>query len=98
MTGTLPGHHTNRRTAPARRIRDVLRARILTGAYGEKPLPSETQLAAEFGASRNIVRDVLALLRGFARQQVCRGVVYRQALTAVLADAGEARGSAVVPV
>jgi hypothetical protein len=39
MTGTLPGHHTNRRTAPARRIRDVLRARILTGAYGEKPLP-----------------------------------------------------------
>src|SRR5207302_7042449 len=49
--------------APARRIRDVLRARILTGAYGADPLPSEARLAAEFGASRNVVRDVLTLLR-----------------------------------
>lgn len=63
MTGTLPGQTARTRIAPARRIRDVLRARILTGAYGERPLPSETALAAEFGASRNIVRDVLTLLR-----------------------------------
>lgn len=63
MTGTLPGQPARTRVAPARRIRDVLRARILTGAYGERPLPPETELAAEFGASRNIVRDVLTLLR-----------------------------------
>lgn len=63
MTGTFPGQPARTRVAPARRIRDVLRARILTGAYGERPLPSETDLAAEFGASRNIVRDVLTLLR-----------------------------------
>lgn len=46
-----------------RRIRDVLRTRILTGVYGNRPLPSEAALAAELGASRNVVRDVLALLR-----------------------------------
>jgi GntR family transcriptional regulator len=57
------GAPTRRRADPARRIRDVLRARILTGAYGAAPLPSETELAAEFGASRNVVRDVLTLLR-----------------------------------
>ncbi|NIJ11934.1 GntR family transcriptional regulator [Saccharomonospora amisosensis] len=59
-TRTLAG----RRRAPARRIRDVLRARILAGVYGAEPLPSESQLAADFNASRNIVREVLTLLRG----------------------------------
>ncbi|KUO19930.1 hypothetical protein AQJ91_17455 [Streptomyces dysideae] len=46
-----------------RRVRDVLRTRVLTGVYGNRPLPSEAALAAELGASRNVVRDVLALLR-----------------------------------
>ncbi|GAB3994125.1 GntR family transcriptional regulator [Glycomyces albus] len=46
-----------------RRIRDVLRTRILEGEYGDRPLPSETDLAVEFSASRNVVREVLALLR-----------------------------------
>ena len=54
---------TSRRSAPARRIRDILRARIRSGVYGDRPLPSESQLAADFGTSRNIVRDALALLR-----------------------------------
>ncbi len=53
----------SRRSAPARRIRDILRARIHRGVYGDRPLPPETQLAADFGTSRNIVRDALALLR-----------------------------------
>jgi GntR family transcriptional regulator len=48
---------------PARRIRDALRARILAGTYGEQSLPSEAELATPQRASRNIVRDVLALLR-----------------------------------
>ncbi|MVU77595.1 UTRA domain-containing protein [Nocardia sp. ET3-3] len=52
-----------RRSAPARRVRDILRARIRSGVYGDRPLPSEAQLAADFSASRNIVRDALALLR-----------------------------------
>lgn len=41
----------------------MLRARILAGVYGDRPLPSEGQLAADFHASRNVVRDVLDLLR-----------------------------------
>ncbi|MGV9414905.1 GntR family transcriptional regulator [Nocardia sp. NPDC003693] len=52
-----------RRSAPARRVRDILRARIRSGVYGDRPLPAESQLAADFGTSRNIVRDALALLR-----------------------------------
>lgn len=64
MTGSSAvGAGTGRRTAPVRRIRDVLRARILTGMYGDRPLPSEDQIAADFHASRNIVREVLTLLR-----------------------------------
>ncbi|KKW63148.1 GntR family transcriptional regulator [Mycolicibacterium elephantis] len=54
---------TRSRSAPVRRIRDVLRARIRTGIYGSLPLPSESQLAADFGASRNVIREVLGLLR-----------------------------------
>ncbi|PSR58638.1 GntR family transcriptional regulator [Nocardia sp. MDA0666] len=52
-----------RRSAPARRVRDVLRARIRSGVYGDSPLPLEAALAADFRVSRNIVRDALALLR-----------------------------------
>lgn len=61
-TGT-PGAVTGRRSAPARRVRDIVRARIRSGVYGDRPLPSESQLAADFGTSRNIVRDALSLLR-----------------------------------
>jgi GntR family transcriptional regulator len=41
-----------------------LRARILAGVFGDRPLPSEAQLAADFSTSRNVVREVLTLLRG----------------------------------
>ena len=64
MTATLKKNPaTSRRSAPVRRIRDILRARIRTGVYGNLPLPSESQLAADFAASRNVIREVLALLR-----------------------------------
>ncbi len=53
----------SRRSAPVRRIRDVLRARILTGYYGDRPLPSEPLLATDFATSRNVIREVLGLLR-----------------------------------
>ncbi|GGN92884.1 GntR family transcriptional regulator [Nocardia rhizosphaerihabitans] len=58
-----PDPGTGRRSAPARRIRDILRARIRSGVYGNRPLPAEAQLAADFATSRNIVRDALTLLR-----------------------------------
>ncbi len=54
---------TGRRSAPARRVCDILRARIRSGIYGEHPLPAEAQLAADFCVSRNVVRDALSLLR-----------------------------------
>jgi GntR family transcriptional regulator len=63
MTRAQADHLPGRRVAPARRIRDVLRARILAGGYGDRPLPSEAELAVAFGVSRNVVRDVLGLLR-----------------------------------
>ncbi|MCH7230559.1 GntR family transcriptional regulator [Glycomyces sp. L485] len=62
-TKTVPRAARGRRSGPVRRIRDVLRTRILEGVYGALPLPSETDLALEFNASRNVVREVLALLR-----------------------------------
>jgi GntR family transcriptional regulator len=49
-------------------VRDTLRSQIMEGAFGglaaaSPPLPPETRLAAEFGVSRNAVREALSLLR-----------------------------------
>ncbi|HEX7277968.1 MAG TPA: GntR family transcriptional regulator [Acidimicrobiales bacterium] len=59
-----------RRADPARWLADVLRAQIEhgpgahpDGVHGEGPLPSEHELCRQFGASRNVVRDALDLLR-----------------------------------
>jgi GntR family transcriptional regulator len=57
------------RADAARWARDVLRGQILDGVYGglaaaRPALPSETELAAEFGVSRNAIREALELLRG----------------------------------
>jgi GntR family transcriptional regulator len=54
--------HRQRVTA-VRRVRDVLRSAILSGEYASGPLPSEHALTLQFGVSRAVVRDVLALLR-----------------------------------
>ncbi|MFE0461323.1 GntR family transcriptional regulator [Kitasatospora sp. NPDC058965] len=48
----------------ARQVADVLRQQVLSEAFGDGPLPHEEQLAGEFGASRNTVREALDLLRG----------------------------------
>lgn len=52
----------------ARWVRDVLRTQILDGAFGgiaaPRPLlPPENELAAEWGVSRNAIREALDLLR-----------------------------------
>jgi hypothetical protein len=51
-----------RRADRARQVADVLRQQIHAGAF-DGALPPEHGLAAEFGVSRNTVRDALALLK-----------------------------------
>jgi GntR family transcriptional regulator len=51
------------RSDRARQVADVLRHQLLGGAFGAGPLPGEEALGQEFGASRNTVREALALLR-----------------------------------
>ena len=53
----------NRRAISARRLRDLLRAEILRNDHPQGTIPSETELAARHGVSRNTVREALALLR-----------------------------------
>jgi len=53
----------SRRAIAARRLRDLLRTEILRGQNTDGLMPSETQLAARHGVSRNTVREALALLR-----------------------------------
>lgn len=50
------------RADQARRVADVLRHQIHAGAFDDV-LPSEQQLVSEFDASRNTVREALALLK-----------------------------------
>jgi GntR family transcriptional regulator len=57
-TSRFPGSRANR----ARRVADVLRQQIHTGAYPDG-LPSENELAAEFSASRNTIREALGILK-----------------------------------
>jgi GntR family transcriptional regulator len=52
-----------RRDERARHLRDLLRDEILSGVHGTRVLPSETELAERFSASRNSVREALDLLR-----------------------------------
>jgi GntR family transcriptional regulator len=45
-------------------LRDLLRLRVLSGRFVVAgALPSESELMLEYGASRNVVRDALGLLR-----------------------------------
>jgi GntR family transcriptional regulator len=53
-----------RQRVPAvRRVRDILRSAILAGEYADGLLPGEQPLTMQFGVSRGVIRDVLALLR-----------------------------------
>lgn len=62
-------------------VADVLRRQVLRGSMSDGLLPPEGQLAAEFGVSRNTVRESLELLRreglvervsGLGTRVVCR--------------------------
>jgi GntR family transcriptional regulator len=54
---------TRRRGSAARRVRDLLRAAIVHEEYSAGPLPGEAELMLAFSASRQVVRDALAMLR-----------------------------------
>lgn len=47
----------------ARQLADVLRREVLSGVFAGGALPHESDLAADYGASRNTVRQALDLLR-----------------------------------
>jgi GntR family transcriptional regulator len=53
-----------RRADRARQVADVVRRQIARGDFPHGQLPDERELGAEFGVSRNTVREALALLRG----------------------------------
>jgi GntR family transcriptional regulator len=48
----------------ARQLADLLRGQVLSGAFSGGLLPHESELATEYGASRNTVRQALDMLRG----------------------------------
>ncbi|TNC25139.1 GntR family transcriptional regulator [Amycolatopsis alkalitolerans] len=54
---------TKRRLGAARRVRDLLRAAIVHEEFPAGALPGEAELMLAFSASRQVIRDALALLR-----------------------------------
>jgi GntR family transcriptional regulator len=54
---------TKRRLSAARRVRDLLRAAIVHEEFTAGALPGEAELMLSFSASRQVIRDALALLR-----------------------------------
>jgi GntR family transcriptional regulator len=62
------------RAVRARRVADVLRQRIVAGAYPEGLLPAERALGKDLGATRNAVREALALLRDEGLVERRRGI------------------------
>ena len=59
-----PDARSRRRADRARQVADVLRLQVIHGLVPDGALPCETDLAADFGVSRNTVREALDLLRG----------------------------------
>jgi GntR family transcriptional regulator len=51
------------RWSAVRQVRDLLRARIVLGGFGDGAVPGEQRLIEEYGVSRGVVRDALDLLR-----------------------------------
>jgi GntR family transcriptional regulator len=58
----LPSINRQRRSL-VRRVRELVRAQIIHSGFSHGVLPSELQLIKEYGVSRGVIREVLALLR-----------------------------------
>lgn len=68
FTRTVPRPYFGSRSDAARWVRDTMRTQIMERTISLLPvnsqtLPTENNLAAEFGVSRNVVREALDLLR-----------------------------------
>ncbi|WP_246052761.1 GntR family transcriptional regulator [Actinocorallia herbida] len=64
MTSALDLNDARRlRSDRARQVADLLRCQIQRGAFESGVLPKEERIVAEFGTTRNAVRDALDLLR-----------------------------------
>ncbi|WP_234380038.1 GntR family transcriptional regulator [Streptomyces sp. CMB-StM0423] len=61
--GTAAARRRRLRADRARQLADLLRGQVLGGAYAGGVLPHESVLGADYGATRNTVRQVLDLLR-----------------------------------
>ncbi|MGH3359584.1 MAG: GntR family transcriptional regulator [Nocardioidaceae bacterium] len=62
------------RVERARQVADVLRSEVLHGRVPLGGLPSEAELGAEFGVSRNTVREAIEMLRDEGLVVRCPGV------------------------
>ncbi|MGW4565245.1 GntR family transcriptional regulator [Streptomyces sp. NPDC004561] len=62
---TVAAHRSRRRLRAdrARQLADLLRRQLLTGSFPNGALPHESNLATDYRASRNTVRQALGLLR-----------------------------------
>ena len=60
---SAPHEAPRRRADRAHQVAAVLRQQVLQGRFSDGVLPSETDLVAEFDATRNTVREALDLLR-----------------------------------
>ncbi|KIZ19226.1 GntR family transcriptional regulator [Streptomyces natalensis] len=78
MRDPIPGHGAAgeglTRADRARRVAQVLRGQVLRGAFPGGVLPDERALIAEFGTTRNTVREALGLLRDEGLVERRRGV------------------------
>ncbi len=75
-----------------RRLRDVIRAAVLGGAYPSGVLPGEAELMTEHGTTRATVRDALAMLRSDRLIERTQGVGTHAVVAPVRAQMEEALG------
>lgn len=58
----MTGPYDRPRADRARQVAEILRRQVTAGAFASGVLPGERHLIADFGASRNAVRDALRIL------------------------------------
>jgi GntR family transcriptional regulator len=58
----VASHRTDRRADRARQVRELVRADLFSGVYGNRALPDEAELTARYGCTRNALREALSLL------------------------------------
>ncbi|WP_206619550.1 GntR family transcriptional regulator [Streptomyces hoynatensis] len=101
MSQRTPGHGaaagTGRRASgrehDVRRLRDLLRAGVLGGAFAGGHLPSEAELMAGHGVTRATVREALALLRRDGLIERVQGLGTHALFTPVTTPLAEAHGA-----